>query len=142
MSDRPSGQQNPGPEGTVDGRVRVAVIFGGTSSEHGVSCLTAAGVLGALDPERYEVLGVGITPSGRWVLVEPDDLARLQVRDGRLPELVHTHPHETVAEAVQILKEYGVSQMPVVRAEPPIVAAEVIISASPAKAIWRGYWEA
>src|SRR4051812_6287722 len=50
--------------------------------------------------------------------------------DGRLPDLVHTHPQETVAEAVQILKEYGVSQMPVVRAEPPVVAAEVAGSVS------------
>ena len=49
----------------------------------------------------------------------------LRGKGGHLPDLVHTHPQETVAEAVQILKEYGVSQMPVVRAEPPIVAAEV-----------------
>ncbi len=47
-----------------------------------------------------------------------------------LPELVHTHPSETIAEAVGILQEYGVSQMPVVRAEPPIVAAEVAGSVS------------
>ena len=51
---------------STDGRTRVAVIFGGTSSEHGVSCLTAAGVLGALDPARYDVVGIGITRSGRW----------------------------------------------------------------------------
>ena len=50
--------------------------------------------------------------------------------DGPLPDLVHTHPRETVAEAVQILKEYAVSQMPVVRAEPPVVAAEVAGSVS------------
>jgi cystathionine beta-synthase len=43
---------------------------------------------------------------------------------------VHTHPNETIAEAVHILQEYGVSQMPVVRAEPPIVAAEVAGSVS------------
>jgi cystathionine beta-synthase len=43
---------------------------------------------------------------------------------------VHTHPAETIAEAVHILQEYGVSQMPVVRAEPPIVAAEVAGSVS------------
>jgi cystathionine beta-synthase len=47
-----------------------------------------------------------------------------------LPALVHTHPNETVAEAVAILREYAVSQMPVVRAEPPIVAAEVAGSVS------------
>ena len=43
---------------------------------------------------------------------------------------MHTHPGETIAEAVSILQEYGVSQMPVVRAEPPIVAAEVAGSVS------------
>jgi cystathionine beta-synthase len=54
----------------------------------------------------------------------------LRGKSGRLPDLVHTHPAETVAEAVAILQEYGVSQMPVVRAEPPIVAAEVAGSVS------------
>lgn len=54
----------------------------------------------------------------------------LRGKDGKLPDLVHTHPQETVAEAVAILKEYGVSQMPVVRAEPPVVAAEVAGSVS------------
>ncbi len=43
---------------------------------------------------------------------------------------MHTHPSETIAEAVHILQEYGVSQMPVVRAEPPVVAAEVAGSVS------------
>ncbi|MEZ0578608.1 cystathionine beta-synthase [Nocardioides sp. MH1] len=54
----------------------------------------------------------------------------LRGKSGRLPDLVHTHPSETVAEAVAILQEYAVSQMPVVRAEPPIVAAEVAGSVS------------
>jgi cystathionine beta-synthase len=54
----------------------------------------------------------------------------LRGKSGRIPDLVHTHPNETIAEAVQILQEYGVSQMPVVRAEPPIVAAEVAGSVS------------
>jgi len=54
----------------------------------------------------------------------------LRGKDDRLPDLVHTHPQETVAEAVQILKQYGVSQMPVFRAEPPVVAAEVAGSVS------------
>ena len=47
-----------------------------------------------------------------------------------MPALVHTHPNETIAEAVHILQEYGVSQMPVVRAEPPVMAAEVAGSVS------------
>jgi cystathionine beta-synthase len=54
----------------------------------------------------------------------------LRGKSGQLPDLVHTHPNETIAEAVAILQEYGVSQMPVVRAEPPIVAAEVAGSVS------------
>lgn len=54
----------------------------------------------------------------------------LRGKSGGLPDLVHTHPSETVAEAINILKEYGVSQMPVVRAEPPVMAAEVAGSVS------------
>ncbi len=50
----------------------------------------------------------------------------LRRKDGTLPDLVHTHPTETVAEAVTILREFGVSQMPVVSAEPPVMAAEVV----------------
>ncbi len=49
----------------------------------------------------------------------------LRRKSGEMPALVHTHPNETLAQAIAILREYNVSQMPVVRAEPPIVAAEV-----------------
>jgi cystathionine beta-synthase len=49
----------------------------------------------------------------------------LRAKGGELPQLVHTHPNETLAEAIHILREYGVSQIPVVRAEPPVMAAEV-----------------
>jgi cystathionine beta-synthase len=49
----------------------------------------------------------------------------LRRKDGTLPDLVHTHPNETVADAIAILREFGVSQMPVVGAEPPVMAAEV-----------------
>jgi D-alanine-D-alanine ligase len=68
-------------------RTRVAVVFGGTSSEHQVSCLTAAGVVGVLDREQFDVVGIGITRSGRWVSVEPEAIAELRVAGGRLPEL-------------------------------------------------------
>ncbi|HEY2725448.1 MAG TPA: cystathionine beta-synthase [Pseudonocardiaceae bacterium] len=47
-------------------------------------------------------------------------------KDGTVPDLVHTHPNETVAEAVAILREFAVSQLPVVAAEPPVMAAEVV----------------
>ena len=76
-------------------RHRVAVVFGGTSSEHGVSCLTAAGVLSALDRERFDVVGIGITRTGRWILVDPETISRLGVTDGKLPEL-----SENAAEAL------------------------------------------
>src|SRR5215212_4816706 len=50
----------------------------------------------------------------------------LERKGGQLPSLVHVHPTETVREAVDILREYGVSQMPVVKAEPPVMTAEII----------------
>ncbi len=54
----------------------------------------------------------------------------LRGKSGTLPDLVHTHPNETIAEAIAILREYCVSQMPVVLAEPPVMAAEVAGSVS------------
>ena len=48
-------------------RVRLVVLFGGQSAEHEVSCTTAAHVLAAADPGRYEVVPVGITREGVWV---------------------------------------------------------------------------
>ncbi|SIA15596.1 Probable cystathionine beta-synthase [Mycobacteroides abscessus subsp. abscessus] len=54
----------------------------------------------------------------------------LRGKSGALPDLVHTHPSETVRDAIEILREYGVSQMPVVGAEPPVMAGEVAGSVS------------
>ena len=54
----------------------------------------------------------------------------LKAKTGDLPTLVHTHPTETVHDAIEILREYGVSQMPVVNAEPPVVLGEVVGSVS------------
>ena len=54
----------------------------------------------------------------------------LRHKSGDLPSLVHTHPNETVRDAVEILREYSVSQMPVVSAEPPVMAGEVVGSVS------------
>jgi cystathionine beta-synthase len=50
----------------------------------------------------------------------------LRRKSGDLPQLVHVHPNDTVREAIDILREYGVSQMPVVRAEPPVMSAEMV----------------
>lgn len=68
------------------GRVRVAVVYGGRSSEHAISCVSAGSILRNLDPERFEVVAVGITPDGSWVLTDarPESLA---IADGRLPEV-------------------------------------------------------
>lgn len=67
------------------GKVRVAVVFGGRSAEHAISCVSAGSVIAALDPDRYEVVKVGITPDGGWVLADPDQ--RLAITDGKLPEV-------------------------------------------------------
>ncbi len=54
----------------------------------------------------------------------------LRGKTGDLPDLVHTHPTETVRDAIEILREYDVSQMPVVKAEPPVLLGEVVGSVS------------
>jgi cystathionine beta-synthase len=66
-------------------------------------------------------------------LVSPADVTvgdLLREKSGETPALVHGHPNETVREAINILREYGVSQMPIVKAEPPVTAGEVVGSVS------------
>ncbi len=65
-------------------KIRVAVVFGGRSAEHSVSCASASMVLAALDPSRYEVVPIGITRDGRWVLTsgDPGRLGRLGAGGG------------------------------------------------------------
>ncbi|MFJ1796503.1 D-alanine--D-alanine ligase family protein [Kitasatospora griseola] len=65
---------------------RVAIVFGGRSSEHGVSVVTAASVLRSIDRSKYEVLPIGITHEGRWALVG-DEPARMAITDGRMPDV-------------------------------------------------------
>jgi D-alanine-D-alanine ligase len=65
---------------------RVAVVFGGRSSEHSISCISAGSILRALDPDEFEVVPVGITRAGRWVLVTGDGNA-MAIQGGRLPEI-------------------------------------------------------
>jgi D-alanine-D-alanine ligase len=67
-------------------RIRIAVVFGGRSTEHAISCVSAGSVLAALDPERYDVVPVGITPEGRWV-VGPDDPHQLAIAGRELPSV-------------------------------------------------------
>ncbi len=68
---------------------RIAVVFGGRSSEHAVSCATAAGVLRAIDRDAYDVLPVGITREGTWVLAT-DDPDLLALTPTQTPEVTET----------------------------------------------------
>ena len=70
----------------ADRPIRVAVVFGGQSSEHEISCLSAASVMSVLDPARYEVIPVGIDRGGTWSL-QPGAPAALASADGRLPQV-------------------------------------------------------
>ncbi len=79
-------------------RIRVAVLFGGRSGEHEVSCVSARHVAAAFDPDRYQVVPVAITRDGRWLLPEP---SRLVLEGGRLeiPETAFEAAGEPVAFA-------------------------------------------
>jgi len=68
------------------GRIRVAVVYGGRSSEHGISVVSAGSVIAALDPDRYEVVPIGITPAGGWVLTEGEPAA-MRIIDRQVPEV-------------------------------------------------------
>jgi D-alanine-D-alanine ligase len=67
-------------------KTRVAVVFGGRSAEHAVSCASAGLVLSAIDRDRYDVVPVGIARDGRWVLAA-DDPGRLAIGSGELPSV-------------------------------------------------------
>ena len=71
---------------TMPSRIRVALIFGGRSTEHAISCISAASVLRAIDRDRYDVVPLGITTDGRWVLA-PDDADRLAIGEDNLPHV-------------------------------------------------------
>ena len=76
---------------------RVAVLFGGRSSEHAVSCVTAAGVLGAINKDKYEVIPIGIAKTGQWVLA-PAETAQWSLAASSLPEVVPSPHTVTLAE--------------------------------------------
>lgn len=79
---------------------RVAVVFGGRSSEHEISCISAGGILRALDPARYQAFPIGVTKDGRWVL-QPLDLDRLAAGTGVLPTVLESGP------AVELINDLG-----------------------------------
>jgi D-alanine-D-alanine ligase len=67
-------------------KIRVAVVFGGRSTEHAVSCASAGLILSVIDTDRYEVLPIGIATDGRWVLTSGDP-ARLALSSGSVPSV-------------------------------------------------------
>ncbi|HWF40542.1 MAG TPA: pyridoxal-phosphate dependent enzyme, partial [Acidothermaceae bacterium] len=115
------------------------ILVGGSS---GMAVVAAAQVAASLSPN--DIVVVLLPDSGRGYLSKifndewmadygflagssSTTVADVLKRKGtRLPEMVHLHPTETVREAIDVLREYGVSQVPVVRAEPPVMSAEVI----------------
>ncbi|WP_245990728.1 D-alanine--D-alanine ligase family protein [Bogoriella caseilytica] len=105
----------PGPDAAADrGKTRIALVFGGRSGEHSVSCATAAAVLQAIDRDRYEVVPIGITRDGHWVLTA-DDPALLE---GGRAEV-------TAAEPARVLMPLGSTSAPLVLAEPGQVPREL-----------------
>ncbi|MDQ6896668.1 MAG: D-alanine--D-alanine ligase [Actinomycetota bacterium] len=94
MSDRPP--SDLATPGAAPGRkIRVAIVFGGRSSEHAVSCSTAASVLAAINRDRYDVVPVGIARDGRWVLVA-DDPEPLRLGPGHEPRVDGSGQHVVV----------------------------------------------
>jgi D-alanine-D-alanine ligase len=67
-------------------KIRVAVVFGGRGPEHSVSCMGGGNMLRSIDRDKYEVIPVGITREGNWVLAA-DEPARLMAADGQLPSV-------------------------------------------------------
>lgn len=87
-------------------KVRIAVIFGGRSAEHAVSCVGAGHVLAAIDHDIYEVVPIGITRAGQWVLADGDPV-RLAITGGQLPSV------ESVALPGQVADEQSAGSLPV-----------------------------
>ncbi len=88
------------------------------------------GYLGKIFNDRWMSSYGFSTVAGDETAVEVSVRDVLRGKSGDLPDLVHTHPTETIRDAIEILREFGVSQMPVVGAEPPIMAGEVAGSVS------------
>ncbi len=76
----------PQSPGQTPRKPRVAIVFGGRSSEHGISVVTAGAVLRAIDRTKYDVLPIGITQDGRWALTA-DEPERMTITERRTPEV-------------------------------------------------------
>jgi D-alanine-D-alanine ligase len=94
-------------------KLRVGVLFGGRSGEHEVSLVSAASVLRGLDPAKYEVVPIGITKQGRWVLPRMAAPAA---------ELTHTELRRTLAEAPGVLLPAEPAENSLIPADEPLAA--------------------
>ena len=81
---------------------RVGVIAGGMSSEHEISCISAGGVLGAIDRSKFDPILIGVTKSGKFLICDPDQV--LSIVDGVLPEITAGREIELTAA----IKELGI----------------------------------
>ncbi|MFM8721736.1 MAG: D-alanine--D-alanine ligase family protein [Acidimicrobiaceae bacterium] len=84
-------------------KIRVVVLFGGESAEHDVSCVTAAHVLRALDPQKYEVSTVGITREGRWVQSELPQSQNVKALSATGPATSSNLVFETTSETESLV---------------------------------------
>lgn len=71
--------------------INVAIICGGRSSEHEISCISASGVISAIDRSKYQPTLIGITKSGKWVLLPTE--TKFEIMDGKLPEVPESAPN-------------------------------------------------
>ena len=121
MSEQPGEQSSEQQsEAPTPRKPRVAIVFGGRSSEHAISCVTAGSVLEAIDRTAYDVVPIGIAPDGRWVL-ESGDPERLQIKGpGELPSV------DGDRAAIALLREAGGTDLVVHEpARPPQTLGEV-----------------
>ena len=100
---------------------RVAVVFGGRSTEHAISCITASSVLQVLDRDRYDVVPIGITVEGRWVLM-PDDPTALAMEAGRLPQVPASEPSSVVLATDPTRRALVVHDLEAVPSVPQLLA--------------------
>lgn len=98
---------------------RVAVVFGGRSSEHSISCISAGSVIAALDPGKYDVVPIGITADGRWVLESAAPGHLVLGPRGELPEV--SGSSEILLEPGRELVMRGAGELPTTLGEVDVV---------------------
>lgn len=124
------------------GKIRVAIVFGGQSTEHEISILSARNILAALDRSRFEPLLIGIDKSGRWLTQDPERLLAsaqdprlVRIADGApasltlLPAAAHAKPDVIFPVLHGTLGEDGAMQGLFELAGIPYVGAGVLGSA-------------